>query len=415
MKVCLVSRSDGNGGAFKAAYRLHQGLLDSKVNSNFLVAEKTRGDYTILNSTSKLAQEISRFSPYFDRLPLKLYPQRRNEPFSLQWFPDRVMDQINSVTPDIINLHWVNAGYIQIETLAKLKKPIVWTLHDMWGFTGGCHYSGDCEGYKKTCGHCPQLGSQKNWDLSRWVWQRKAKAWQSLDLTLVTPSHWLAQQAKASSLFRETPIHVIANGLDLNRFKPIDQKVAKQIIGISTDKPLVLFGAIKATSDFRKGFHLLLPALQKLSELGWSDQLELVIFGASEPRESLNVNFKIHYLGYCQDELTLVLAYSACDVMVVPSLQEAFGQTASEALACGTPVVAFESTGLLDIIDSHHNGYLAKSYEIDDLAQGISWILEDRQRYEKLSSNARQKAIAHFGVQSQAHHYSSLFENLVAQ
>ena len=177
----------------------------------------------------------------------------------------------------MINLHWINGGYLKIGTIAKFKKPIVWTLHDMWAFTGGCHYNVDCTNYTTSCGNCPQLHSHKETDLSRWIWKRKARAWQNLNLTIVTPSHWLAKCAASSSLLKNVRIEVIPNGLDTKQYKPIEKSLARSILGLPEDKQLILFGAMSATSDPRKGFNFLQSALQNLSQSGWGEQVELVV------------------------------------------------------------------------------------------------------------------------------------------
>jgi glycosyltransferase involved in cell wall biosynthesis len=413
MKTLHISTSDTNGGAARATYRLHKGLQNINVNSQMLVQEKYSKDIKVLAPKTRLSQGIARAKLTFDTLPLKLYSQRDRTTFSLQWLPDRIISKVTQMKPDIIHLHWINGSFMQIETIAKLKRPLVWTLHDMWAFTGGCHTSGECDRYTKSCGTCPLLASRKDWDLSRWVWQRKAKAWRDLNLTVVTPSSWLAKCASSSSLFQDLPIKVIPNGLDTQSYRPINQRVARQLLNLPQDKQLVLFGALEATSNRGKGFHLLQAALQELSTSGWKDKLEAVIFGASQPQSSPDLGLTAHYLGHLHDDLSLAVVYSAADVMVVPSFQEAFGQTASESLACGTPVVAFNATGLKDIVDHEFNGYLAKPYEAEDLAQGIAWVLENPNRYQKLSHYAREKAEKEFTLEIQAHRYLNLYKSLI--
>lgn len=413
MKVCLVSRSDGRGGGYAAAYRLHRGLRDSGVDSLMLAGDDNRNDFTVLSPESKLAKVWVRLTPTLDGIPKSFYSQRENTPYSVQWLPDRVAAKVDQIDPDIINLHWINGGYLQIESVPKLGKPIVWTLHDMWNFTGGCHYSQECDRYTQACGACPQLHSSRDWDLSRWIWRRKLKAWKNLNFTIVTPSNWLADCAKKSSLLQDVRVETIPNGLDAQRYKPIDRALAKQLIGLPLDKKIILFGAVRATSDRRKGFHLLLPALQKLSRVRDDNEIELVIFGSSLPKNPPELGFKAHYLGYLNDDFSLVLVYSAADVMIVPSVQESFGQTASESLACGTPVVGFNATGLKDIVDHQQNGYLATPYEPEDLARGIGWILEDDLRWSSLSRQARAKVEREFTIEIQAKRYLQLFEEIL--
>ncbi|MEH2354970.1 glycosyltransferase family 4 protein [Nostoc sp.] len=413
MKILHISTHDINGGAARAAYRLHTGLQDIGLQSQMLVQEKYSNDKTVVAPKIRLFQGIAKAKLTVESLPLKLYRQKKNTPFFTQWLPDRVIPKVAQINPDIINLHWISGGFMQIETFAKLKRPLVWTLHDMWGFTGGCHVTGECDRYKVSCGACPQLNSGNEWDLSRWVWQRKVKAWKNLNLTLVSPSSWLAECARSSSLFQNLQIEVIPHGLDTQKYRPINKHFAREALNLPQDKKLILFGAIEATSDRNKGFHLLQPALQELSKSGWKDDLEVVIFGASQPENPPDLGFQTHYLGHLHDAISLATVYSAADVMLVPSLQESFGQTASESFACGTPVVAFNATGLKDIVDHQQNGYLAKPYEVEDFAKGITWVLENEQRLQKLSFYARDKAEQEFTLELQARRYSALFQEIL--
>jgi glycosyltransferase involved in cell wall biosynthesis len=415
VKILHLSTHDISGGAARAAYRLHKGLQYIGLDSQMLVQEKLSDDKTVIAPKIRLNQGIAKTKLTFETLPLKLYSERSNTSFFTQWLPDRVVPQVAQINPDIINLHWISAAFMQIETLAKLKQPLVWTLHDSWGFTGGCHVIGECDRYTVSCGACPQLNSGNDWDLSRWAWKRKAKAWKDLNLTLISPSSWLANCASSSSLFQNLRIEVIPHGLDVQTFRPINQVLAREILNLPQDKKLILFGALQATSDRNKGFHLLQPSLQELSKSGWNDSWNVVIFGASQPENPPDLGFKTHYLGHLHDNMSLASVYSAADVMLVPSLQESFGQTASESLACGTPVVAFNSTGLKDIVDHQQNGYLAKPYEVEDFAKGITWVLENPERHQKLSFYAREKAEREFTLQLQARRYSALFQEILRE
>ncbi|MBW4668520.1 MAG: glycosyltransferase family 4 protein [Cyanomargarita calcarea GSE-NOS-MK-12-04C] len=412
MKVSLISTYDKANGSGTATYRLHQGLQKIGVVSQMLVQGKSTDDKTIAGPKTRLAQGIARARITFDALPLKFYPQRDNTTFSVQWFPDKVAQNIANFSPDVINLHWMNEGYVQIETIAKLRKPLVWTLHDMWAFTGGCHYNQECDRYTKSCGACPQLGSSKDGDLSRWVFQRKAKAWRNLNLTVVTPSLWLGNCARKSPLFQNYRIEVIPNGLDTAIYKPLSKQVARELLNLPQDKQLVVFGALQANSDSRKGLHLLQPALVNLSQSGLRDRLEIVIFGCNTPEVPPEFGFKSHYLGTLRDDLSLALIYSAADVFIAPSTQENLANTVMESLACGTPCVAFNIGGMPDMIEHQKNGYLAQPYKIEDLAKGIAWVLENPERHQKLAENARTKVEQEFTLEIQARRYKSLFDEI---
>ncbi len=414
MKPLLISTTDINGGAARAAYRLHQGLQSINVSSQMLVQSRLSDDETITSSQTRLGKAIAKLRPGLDKLPLQqLYPQCDRSVYSFQWLPDRNASKVSHIGPDIINLHWVCDGFLNIGTIGKFKQPIVWTLHDMWAFTGGCHYSQECDRYTDSCGTCPQLSSRKHSDLSHWVWQRKAKTLKGINLTIVTPSAWLARCARASSLFKDLRVEVIPNSLDTAKYKPVNRQVARQILGLPQDKRLVLFGAMKATSDPRKGFHLLQSALQSLSKTGWKEQLSLVIIGASQPSHPPNLEFEAHYLGVLSDDISLALAYAAADVFIAPSIQDNLPNTVMEALACGTPCVAFNIGGMPDLIEHQQNGYLAQAYKMEDLAQGIVWVLENTNRHQKLCSYARKKVEQKFTQELQARRYSSLFAELI--
>ncbi len=413
LNALLLSIADGGGGAARSAYRLHQGLCKTDIDSRLLVQARVTDDPTVITHQSKIDKGLASLRPAVNSLPLKLFTQADSKTYSLQWLPDRVAAKVNQINPEVINLHWICDGFLSIETLPKFKRPLVWTLHDMWPFTGGCHYSGDCDRYTDHCGHCPQLGSVKSSDFSSWVWQRKKKAFNALDLTLVTPSQWLADCSQSSPLFKDYRIEVIPNGLDLQIYKPIDSQLARQILNLPQDKKLILFGAIQATSDRRKGFHLLQPALQRLKQLQNIEDTHIVIMGASAPIQPINLGFETHYLGTLKDDYSLALAYAAADVFVGPSLQDNLPNTVLEAIACGTPCIAFNIGGMPDLIGHQRNGYLAQPFEIEDLAQGIDWILRDPVRWQELSEFSRTKAEQEFTLELQASRYRELFHELV--
>jgi glycosyltransferase involved in cell wall biosynthesis len=410
MNILHLSTSDVDDGAARAAYRLNQGLSSLGCTSQMLVRAKFSDNQTVISEKSIL----TKLGPPLSSVPLRRYPQRDTAMFSPQWFPDVLTARVAQIEPDIVNLHWVCNGFLSIETLPKFKKPLVWTLHDMWPFTGGCHYDRGCEEYKESCGNCPQLNSSKAADLSRHVWQRKSKAWKNLNLTIVSPSKWLAQCARSSSIFQDLRVEVIPNSLDIQKYRPINKKIARDILGLPLDKQIILFGAIGATSDLRKGFHLLLPALLKISHLeGWQDRLELAIFGGSQPPSIPKYGFKTHYLGKLSDDISLSLVYAAADVFVAPSIQDNLPNTVMESMSCGTPCVAFNIGGMCDMIDHKRTGYLATPFEVEDLVKGIVWVLEDKEYCQKLQYDSHEKSLREFAPEVQAHRYLSLYKDIL--
>ncbi|MGF1524212.1 MAG: glycosyltransferase family 4 protein [Leptolyngbyaceae cyanobacterium] len=415
MKVLHISTEDTRPGASRAAYRLSHGLQRIGIDSSMLVQNK-RSDDAMVHTVLKggMGRILMESRKLLDKTRLTRYPQRLSTPFSAQWIPNtRSLEYIQHLNPDILSLHWVGDGFLQVESLPKLQRPFVWTLRDMWPFTGGCHYDQNCGKYTASCGTCPQLGSQKSNDLSRAILNRKKKSWQSIDLTIVALSRWIGQCAASSAVFKDRRIEVIPNGLDTELYRPIDPGVARKVLRLPKDKHLVVFGAVGATSDPRKGFHLLQAALQELSASEWRDKLELVVFGASKANTTDDFGFKTHFLGKLNDDLSLVLAYSAADVLVAPSMQENLANTVLESIACGTPSVAFKIGGMPDLIAHEQNGYLVQPFEATDLAKGIVWVLENRDRYQKLAANARKKVEQEFTLDIQANRYKSLFEEIL--
>ena len=325
--------------------------------------------------------------------------------WSLNLFDYPIADAINSIHADIVNLHWVGGNTLPISQLAAIRAPIVWTLRDMWAFTGGCHYSGACRRYQAACGDCPQLRAPAERDISRQVHTSKRRHWSSVDMTIVCISRWLADCARQSALLRERRIEVIGNPIETTVFKPLDKAVARRAFNLPPDKKLILFGAIGGSSDQRKGFKYLAEALQSVDS---ADDTEVVVFGAKQ-MEDLALGMPTHQIGSLQDETSLSLLYSACDVYVMPSLQEGLGNTALEALACGAPCVSFEGTGTSDPITHRRNGYLANMRDSADLLAGIRWALAQPPSRDELHADLA----ASYGESVIAAQYRDLYRSLL--
>jgi len=296
-----------------------------------------------------------------------------------------------------------------IEDIARIKAPIVWSLHDMWAFTGGCHYDEECQGYEKECGNCKVLGSDKENDLSKKIFKRKQKAFtQKKDITIVGISNWLNECSKNSTLLKDKNHINLPNPLDTNIFKPFDKEKARELWGLPKDKKLVLFGAMGATSDPRKGFYELMESLEKIED----SNIELVIFGSERCEDTKDLGFNVYYLGQLYDDVSLVTLYNSVDVMIVPSLQENLSNAIMESLACGVPVVGFDIGGNADMIDHERNGYLAKPFSTIDLAFGIEWVLNNY-NYKILCQNARNKVLNNFDSVILAEKYIELYKSIL--
>lgn len=418
MNIVMLNEADGGGGAAKAAFRLHCGLQKLGVDPRLLVQNGTSGAPGVVSTAAPAGKIFQALRVHLDMLPVRCTPNRPLLNFSPAWLPDRVTGQVAAMEPDLIHLHWLAAGFLRLETLRKLNrlnKPLLWTLHDSWAFTGGCHVPFECTRYRQKCGACPVLGSSTDRDLSRKVWERKRKAWEDLSLTVVAPSRWLAGCARSSSLFRDVRVEVLPNGLDVEQFKPMDKFRARELLSLPQDKKLILCGGAGMNLQANKGFNLLMSALRPLAATDWGEKAELVVFGLSGPDEEQGSGFKENYLGWLQDEASLVAAYSAADLFVVPSLLENLPNTALEAMACGTPCVAFDQGGMADLIDPGQTGYLARPYDIEDLMGGIRLILENDGLRSAMAQASRQKVEKSFALDIVSKRYVALYQELIGE
>lgn len=410
MKILIVNFSDSSGGAARAASRLHQSLLNLHVDSTMFVLMKNTDSYLVHAPKTNIEKVFAKLKALINPLPLKKY--KASAPFSPSFSSSfNLVKKINHLKPDIVHLHWINAGMLKVEDLNKIEAPIVWSLHDMWPFTGGCHYSNSCKAYEDSCGKCPVLNSNKNNDISKKLFRRKQKAFKSLEnMTIVGLSKWLVQCSKSSSLFEEKRIVNLPNPIDTAVFKPFDKMKARELWNLPLDKKLVLFGAMSGTSDERKGFEELTSALAAIN----SKNIELLIFGSTRPETPFEFGFKTHYLGELHDDTSLVTLYSAADVTVTPSKQENLSNVIMESLSCGTPVVGFNIGGNKDLIDHKKNGYLAEPFKEEDLSKGIEWVLDDS-IYNDLSESSRVKVVKDFNYKKVGQDYINLYKNILKQ
>ena len=412
LKILMVNASDINYGAARAAYRLHKGLSEAAIDSRLLVQQKHSDDYTVIGPGSRTQKAFSMARVMLDPLPVQLRREKPLGGFSPSWVPFSLIHRkIRELNPDIIHLHWICEGMMRIEDLALIKKPIVWSMHDMWSFTGGCHVSGDCDNYTRQCGECPVLCSNTSNDLSRRIFNRKKQSYRKIDnLTFVGPSSWIIDCAKKSALLKNHKIEKIPNPIDTRVFNPVNKSAARKIAGFPENKKIVLFGAINPAGDLNKGFKQLIEALDKVPR----KDIQLVVFGAGFPENPPPLKFDAVYTGILRDDIALKIIYSAADLTVIPSKQESFGQTATESMACGTPVACFDSTGLKDIVDHKINGYRAAAFDAQDLARGISWILE-HSSCAALSENSVMKIKSFFETEKVAGQFSELYSRIISQ
>ncbi|TKB74907.1 MAG: glycosyltransferase [Nitrospira sp.] len=413
MNLIMLNSYDSAGGAAIATYRLHRGLRSVGVDSHMMVLRKGTDDCSVIGPLNKWERARAILRTKLVRVSAKLFRGHQQSLFSPAWLPERLASKVAKFSPDIVHLFWVSDGFFRIETLKTFKQPIVWTLHDMWPFTGGCHYDDECGKFRQSCGNCPVLRSESEHDLSRRVWARKRKSWEGVPIVVVATSYWLADMARSSSLFRDRRVEVIPNGIDTEKYKPMSKEAARAAYMLPQDKHLILFSAFNATSDKRKGNQFLARALEIMSQAGWGSKTELVIIGATRPEVPHEMGMKVHYMGHLHDEISQVVLYSAADVVAAPSMQENLSNTVLESLSCGTPVVAFNIGGMPDMIDHRINGYLATPFEPTDLARGMMWVLENKDRHAILSQRARQTVVERYPLLAIANRYLALYQSML--
>lgn len=410
MKILHFVSGELSGGAAKGSYLLHQALCKLGVDSKLLISGSSLSDdVTVIAPASlsirkrleiKLRSEIA-------NLPLSLYQHRKRRIFNTGLGGIDITRLREFKSADLIHLHWVN-GLVAMPTLRKIKKPIVWTMRDMWPLTGGCHYSMECERYKVGCGKCPQLGSKSDYDISRLTVYLKRKSFPE-NLYPVGISNWLSDIAASSPVFDRHSVRTILNNIDTDQFSPADRTYSKSVLGISQDKFVILIGAQKVT-DFYKGLDLFVEACDFLN----NESVHIVTFGRSARESMSSVQLPQTHLGFLADSLSLRLVYSAADVFVAPSRMDAFGKTLAESLACGTPVVCFDSTGPKDIVDHKLTGYKARPFDVKDLARGVDWVLDQSlESYLSMRDNCRKSTVERFDARVIAQQYLALYKQVL--
>lgn len=397
MKIAIINTSERTGGAAVAAERLGNALKKSGIQVDKLVRKDTW---------------LNRFRFYWERLIIFLcnHLNRKNLfAVSIANTGTDLSEDSLVKEADIIHLHWINQGFLSlrdIEKLVKLNKPIVWTMHDMWPCTGICHHARDCEKFQTRCESCFFLES-KNKDLSTSVFDKKLSLYKNANITFVGCSQWLANRAKKSYLLRGNTVLSIPNPIDTEVYHPIELGMARELLGLPSGKKLLLFGALNVT-DKRKGIDYLIEALNIIE----MQDMELVVFG--QVKDDIRGLFPvpIHSMGYLSDESKIVTLYNAVDMFITSSLEENLPNTIMESMACGTPCVGFATGGIPEMIDHRVNGYIANYKDANDLANGIQWVLEHKDR-QSLSDACVKKVRESYTEEVVVKQYMALYKELL--
>ena len=418
LKVIHLNTYEGNGGAGKACLRLDKALNSNGVRSSVLVAYQFHeSDKTRSLSNGIFGKALALFNILAERFIIKAFVKALKIPFSLQWFGRSVIHHPDVKNADIIHLHWINHGFLAPKQLAQLElldKPMVWTFHDSNAFTGGCHVRYTCEHFHRQCGECPLLRYGGKNDLSHQTWMQKKKAYSHLNFHIIAPSHWMAESVKMSSLMGARKVNVIPNTVDTQTFKPYLKSEAKKILRISSEKFVLMSGFMPSKNDKHKGTNYLIEALEKFSKRSGirRENIELVIFGNKENVEMPEFPFHTTFLGTIHNEEHLAKCYSAADAFLTASLEDNLPNTVMESLACATPVIAFKTGGIPDMVKHQYNGYLADYQSAEDLANGIEWLYKtaDQQLIQK---QARQLVLTTFSPQVIAQQHAALYQSLI--
>lgn len=420
MKTILINTFD-KGGAGVASFRLceafnSEGTVQAQLM--YLHGSSSENEVHIL-ADGFLKKKIALAKLALEKLPFSSLVKDRDDRFRFSTATQGYNLSKNSLLKeaDIIHLHWINNGFLSVEDigrLQKLNKPIVWTMHDMWAMTGGCHHSRECENYQQQCGNCFYLKNPSNNDISNKVNIRKLEAYNNLDMTFIACSNWLAERAKKSSLLGDKRVEVIPNPIDTTVFKPTSKTNAKGKFGLNNDTICISFVAADV-GNARKGFEYLRKALWLLKEkhAEWGDKIKLLVMGEEKTDVNLDLPFDYTFTGYLTDEEKIIDFYNASDVFVLPSLEENLPNTIMEALSCGVPSVAFEVGGIPDLIDHKQNGYLAKYMDIDDLAKGIEESIIESQNSNRLQTNARDKAVTNYDYKIIAPKVEAIYKSVL--
>ena len=412
MKVNLYNYFDPFGGAGRATWRIFHALKKEGIDASLNIVKAMSTSDEIFIPEGKMFQVMSDVRRKVGELPLHFFKTNNYNQHSLSFLPSQWPALINRSDADIIQLHWVNYEMMSVEDIGQINKPVVWRLSDMWAFAGAEYYTDEIryrEGYTKN--NRPDL--ERGIDFNRWVWNRKKKAWKK-PMHIIAPSNWMAECVKQSALMHDWPVTFIPNAIDTDDWRPVERILARRHLGLPEEGILLCFGAIGGAKNPRKGSDLLFSAINYLR--GEIPNLKLVVFGEKTPEKIPDIGFPIHYMGHLDEDSSLKLLYSAVNALVIPSRLDNSPNTGVECLSCGTPVVGFNCTGLPDIITHKKNGWLAKAFDTEDMANGIKWILNSDEEHQKsLRVSARNFALNNFSYSVVANQYKAVYDKILSE
>lgn len=418
MNIVHLNTYQNNGGAGRACLRLNNALCKAGIHSELWVNYSFEKKALTQNfSSGFIPRALTAAGILTEQIVGKIFQKPVPVPFSFPVVGKDISGHMALTNADIIHLHWVNHAFLRpadIARLAKLNKPVVWTFHDSNAFTGGCHVRYTCNHYQNECGNCPVLKNAGPNDWSHKIWLSKQKAYQDLGFSIVAPSNWMAQSVKQSKLLAMRDVTVIPNTLDTNVFKSYFKPEARKALNLPPDKFILMSGFMPSRKDLHKGTRYLLEAINLLitKKNIPKEKMELVIFGNRDESNVPDFTVKATFLRTIKNDEQLAKCYSAANVFLAPSLEDNLPNTVMESLACGTPVVGFNTGGIPDMVKHLENGYVAAYCSSADLANGVKWIYDHPEK-ELLSQKARETILEFFSEDVIARQHIKLYERLI--
>lgn len=418
MRILHLASRDQRGGAARATAHLHVGLRRLGAGSQLFVRERFGDDPSVTAFVPSVDPDARRArQARADELAREFEAYGATRPAGYERFSDDRSDVAAELLPqlppaDVTVLHWVSGfvDYAAVVPVLARRAPLVWMLHDLNPFTGGCHYDAGCDRYAVGCGACPQLGSQATDDLAARIWARKQALFAALPddaLHVVAPSRWLAGCARRG-LLRRFPLSVIPYAVDTDRFAPRDRAAARARLGIAASAFVILFVATSIDNG-RKGLGQLIAAL---ADRPSADRPLLLTVGRGARHD---VPPPHRHLGLIEDDAFLAEIYSAADVMVAPSTQDNLPMTVLESLACGTPVVAFDSGGLTDLVHAGRTGMLVRAADTRALGDALFALSREPAAAARMRAPCRAAAVAERSLERQASRHLDLYRRLAEE
>jgi glycosyltransferase involved in cell wall biosynthesis len=404
--VLHINTRFSGGGAAVASNRLHEGLKKAGCKSKFMVGV----------SSGEL--EEVQVVPYDwkSRWLHRLLPLTGLNYLEYQG-SFKIPKTYFFKEADIINLHNLHRDFFSYLSLPLLtsNKPAVWTLHDMWSFTGHCAYSFDCNRWKVGCGNCPYLNTYPavRRDATRWEWKLKNRTYSRSNITIIVASNWLESKARKSVLAKYFSIIRIPHGIDSNTYFPIEKKLSRVVLNIPNDKIVLMFSAM-SVSDHRKGGDLLIKILKGIPK-SLKSNMALLILGEGGKAYGDMVDMEVLPLGYVGGDPLKVICYSAADIYLFPTRADIWSLVVQESMACGTPCIGFDVGGVSDLIRPGINGSLAPAEDINTFRDLVIELAEDHKKRCEMGSKCREIVLKEYDIHIQVNQYLSLYKKIISE